>query len=1255
MDPPATGFMLEGTIQLFRLITYNVSLRTWYGPPPPDIKIGVVPPIYQRAYIENLCLADLGQIFQNSLFSAFELTDSTITYQNYPFVKTIPLGWTIEGNTRIGQQHEKICEILGRTMNVSLGESMLRISVFLGLGHSWNDPPHLLRVAVRGVYCSKHLTDGQTQTGPLLSDGVVLSRIAVIMYAHSVPTPDVDGTERVESGLKIVGDMHLTVPGSILPLDLDFEIEERNGVPSTLEAAVKGDVWENAFGTGLRDLGCEGVADLFRHYTGDELSLPSHINVAIGSATVKISESGGLSITLDKLAFGFCASSNASLELSHTGALVHAKAETIVLPGAHGVKLVSAFMQISFEKIGSSRPTSALLSGKVVVDGLSLPDDFSAEVHLYQSSSPGVLEWTLYGNPNSLGNPTSLKSIFPEISGSPLGNWTLHDLLFIASSRDDPPSHCRNPYEYPVSQGIQFLARIDEVGPVNRLLRCNNYPGLILRAMRLLESFAFTILLPTDITVNFGLGIATYPIALSIDTKSQTLDIAATVQVSVPGPPIPLGFNAVIPIKDQSAIMEGIMHTVWENPFGVGYGAAIGPPLVFGMELELVSFSKTGLLKDIWLRSDIVLGNLRMEVDMSWDQTASKLLLAGEVECLSLQDLVSFTKQAFEIDIPMIPQFIEFQHASIHINPNGRWSSTQYPPGFSLDAEVHLFRSSFRGRATIAEGSLRLSGDMGPANIGPLKFMVQDNKGALLDLQISSTLSQLDIEGSVQFYPSPIELTLHLDIQRNPAFSFSFPLDFTDLFTYTVSAESVGEVDLQNLSELNFSLNSVFENHLVEHIQAQVLASFEALKNRTMAAIQAAEKILQDEESQLLATIRGAEIGLQNPERTWTQRFQQVVTESDTAIASYQSHLDRLHANINDEYNALDSRVKDAQNSVQFAKADRVARLRLAKADAAKRQSNQEKVVVEANQELEIASRRMMKNFGNAEDDLKAARIRLDRIYSETEDLVNRILNCDGSPWYRFDLKAEVSDLVAAQLQSQVYLETQRTVVDSATKFIKETNYPGMKHDVAAAKEAVRAAQDAYSLTLRTAQSILREIDFDTASLVARAESLLTQVQADGKSLIGTTELSLKRFVDTQHDSLDASHRAVDELTHSAEWLNYKNASAAVDCAKHSKLDLDIMRKALETAKEVVEGKFSITEEAIADALAPGNLTVTNIELSAMSGGYLNLYGPFPVTVEGTFLARPFTLSVRLFTLMSVEFVHDIFIGLLKELERVYT
>ncbi|CCO30909.1 hypothetical protein BN14_04942 [Rhizoctonia solani AG-1 IB] len=1215
------------------------------------------------------------------------MKDITITYQNYIFVNSCPVGWTISMDIEINEETGKLYDILSKVLNVSGDGLLLSASVSLGTGHSWTARPKISTFAVEGILkigpnqIAEYSSDNNDMVGLQLCPNVVLSRVGILFYGISVPSLGLDSTEWTDYGFTVFGDMHIKVPGSIKPLELDFEIGEFEGAIN-LAAAVRGDIWKNAFGIGIdldmvrlsatfdssgpletlqcsvsahlkagattalvdgtytpggsysiyayvQNLGCDGVADLFRHRTGEELLLPSHVDITIGSAMIEISNEKKLSIVVDKLEFDHYTSVNAVVELSSKGALVRAQVDRVKLPGDIGIDLTSAYMQVAFEKKGSGKSTDVMLGGNVVLEGFSL-HAISAGVHLYKTATSNQLEWTVYGTFTDLQNTTTLGQLFPGLQNSSfLKDFALQDLMFIAASRDDPSLSQMNPQKYPIKKGVQFSALF----------------GLVLSAAWSTgNSFLLDVILPTDTMVHLGDGITTDPITITIDTSQLLLRIATGVKVPVPGSTTPLDFTASLTIKGETVKLAGEMHGLWQNPFGISKSVSIGPFLELELDIDLLVFPETGLPTSFSFAGGLTIGESEGDVAVEVSENPSQELLTGRIQKFGIRDIVAFAAQITELDIPPPPDFIDFEDIDLYMSTGVTLGTQSYPAGFSFHASLVLFGTKIQASAEVTGGVLKANGSIDDLKVGPLQITGQDSKQASLDLQIGSTTQILKVDGAIEFLDAYIGLTLDLEIMPKPKFSFNFTLHFTDLLTFIVDAEMIeSEVDLKDLSKLGFKLHALFEQHLVEYIRGQVHASLEALEKRADDSIDAAKAAVAEKEKEYQKGIQNAKAKLDKAYRSWVTKSNQVHVESQAFIDSYMKQLHILQGNVDNERLTFNAKLKKAEGGVQHANADRAAKMRAAEAEVSKAKSKWDSDVAKAEAGLETAKQTMHQKFGSAEADIEAAKRKVDEVQGEIDSTRDRISYCENAHWYRFDLKAELAYLGPKLLVLRGYKATADGILDLAEKVVEGADYINTKAAIPAAEELVKTAGNAGDLAFRAAQSTLHEVDRDTGALLDQAESLLKSVQKEGDALLRAAEYALQKFVESQKSLLDAAQRAIDNLVHSAEWLAYQAASGVLDLASHATHALDIAKKALDAAKQVVDGTIKISEATIEGILKA--FDITRIELIATLDSFLNKNGGahFVVEVDVLVLGNKETLRLELDMGNTAQFINDIF------------
>ncbi|KAG8785050.1 hypothetical protein FRC12_018030 [Ceratobasidium sp. 428] len=1307
LAPPATGFLVEGTLKIFGL-DRDVKLQSWHGPTPPNVQLDSEPPVYQRVQLESLDPLEIISQLSDTSFPQFEFQNVVITYQNYQFVKTLPIGWSITADIPIDKKHHGIYDILHSIMNIPEEGLQLQALASLGIGHSWNSRVNVADFVVRGLLRvqSSNLKDKDIP-GIRLHDDVILTRIGLLVYGVGNSTLGIFSDRYMDCGFKIFGDMHIKVPGSVTPLELDFEIGEFGGV-AELTASVKGDVWKNVFGTGInldmvqlsasfdwshalevldfdvqahlragsasalvsgkytaggdyslsahiQDFGCDGVVDLFRHYTGEELSLPTHVDITIGSATIEIAKGKGLSITVDKLEFEGHSSTDVTIELTSKGVTVEGKTGRIKLSDDPGVSLVSAYMKVSFEKEDSGKSTDVALGGQVELAGFQAPS-ISAGVHLYKDSSTNKLEWTVYGTFTELGNTTTLGKLFPKAKTAFFADFALQNLMFIAASKDDPTLSSLNPNKYPIKKGVQFSACFDQVGPLNKLLRRDSFPGLTLSASwQTGASFLLDVVLPTNTMIHIGHGITTDPITLSINLEQILIQIGAGIKVPVPKSTTPLDFEASLTIEREDVTLAGEMIGVWDDPFGISKSVSIGPSLELGLSINLVTFPLTGLPSGFSFRGGLSVGKSEGDVAVDINEDPSQELLKGKIEKFGIQDLVSFARELTELDIPMPPDFINFDEIRLYMSSGVTLGSVTYPAGFSFKANLKLFGVQLDASAEVTGGTLKATGSVGEIHAGPLYISGQHGKDAMLSLQIGSSVQQLHVDGAISLLGLNLGITLQLEILPKPEFSFDFTLRFTDLLTFVVDAKMTGEItNLKDLhsNQFGFALHAVFEQHLLDYVREQVHKLLMAAKKKADAAIENAENSVKAEEAKLQSGIQSAQKKLDADYNSWLAHSQKVHADSQRFINGYMKKLHSLQGDVETERKQYNAKLKDAEGAVQHANADRAAKMRDAEAAVTKAKKDWDDDVSKAEKDLEAAKKTFQQKFGSAEEDIDNARRKVDSIQTEIDSVQNRINYCEDASWWHFDLKAEIVYQEGKKVALEGYKLTADGVLTVARDIVAGTEYLGAKAAIPAAEAVVAAAGHTGDGAFNAAQATLHGVDEATARVLDVAQSTLKEIQKGGDALIKGAESALSVFIAAQKDLLYAAQHAIDDLIHSAEWLAYQTASAALDVAHHATHALDVAEVALKVAKTVTDGTITVADDVITKVLEAFDITeiVLKADLGALSGGGDD---QFDVAIKGKILGKDFNLNVKLDIKDTVKFIKDIFDELMKELKKL--
>ena len=233
---PQGGFVLQGQVDLFGTVVVG-DLEKWMGPPPKDVVVGLDPPSIERVTVPgDFHMSMLIPLLQGTPFDDIIFRNVALYHQNYAFDRTKSVGWHFNADWVIDSSCGLLYEVLRQALQVD--KPVLSIHASFGEQQGWNAPLSLHSFILDGVFAD--LTISPISGLTLTSIGVRLLGIRGLSF-----TPEPHST--LSFGFDVFGTMKLDVPGSVLPLDLDFEIGVMGSVVS-LNAEISGGIWEDALG-----------------------------------------------------------------------------------------------------------------------------------------------------------------------------------------------------------------------------------------------------------------------------------------------------------------------------------------------------------------------------------------------------------------------------------------------------------------------------------------------------------------------------------------------------------------------------------------------------------------------------------------------------------------------------------------------------------------------------------------------------------------------------------------------------------------------------------------------------------------------------------------------------------------------------------------------------------------------------------------------------------------------------------------------
>ncbi|KAF8593814.1 hypothetical protein BDV93DRAFT_529669 [Ceratobasidium sp. AG-I] len=1297
LDVPQGGFVVVGQVDLFGIPDLSTKFEKWEGPAPSHVDVDPYEPVaVERATLANdIRLSTLVPELKGTAFDTITFRDVTVYHQNYQFDTTKAVGWHFGADLVINESCGALREVLSTVLGVD--EPTLSVYLFLGTGGGWHKPPSLHSFVLEGVFAG-------LASKPI--DGVVLSKIGIRLFGIRTMKFDPKPRSALTYGFAVFGSMNLDVPGSVVPLTLDYEIREYGGI-LLLGASVQ--TWQNPFGAGgleLSDISfvtsfalsspwksltfhvsanldyedisttfqgtfspsgaiqlqasiynvTMGTIDtLFRCISGDsgELALPD-VDLSIGTATVAVSNNG-FSISVDEVKIGDYTSFGAGLAITSHNVTLNGKLTTDAVEFGD-VELKGAFVQITFEKQGSGKTTDLIIGGKVAFSKL----EFDAAVHLYKSPdrSAKSLAWTVLAALTVGNNELALSKVVPEVQGTSF-DLALTQAVFVAASRDDPALGNMISTEFTFHQGVQICAVLNPIDALNSLMR-GPVPGLTISAgWSKARGFDLQVYMPTPTRLNLGNGVTTTPFTLAIATKPEVqLILSAGLKVPVAHSPEPLLFTLSLGASFTSAQATGQMSGWWVNPLGISKNVKVGPNLGLSISVLYATFLATGLPSGFAIQGGLMIGQTEAQLALSINEDPMKVLLSAGLERLNVVDLVVFASDIIDTEIPKpSPNLLDFQKIQLYICPAGvTIGTTFYPQGFSFQADVILFEKRADIKCVVDTGGISLKGGIDNFVLGPLTVRGTTGPRAVIECELGPAKQHLLIDGVVSLFGLETTARIEVGILPTPKFDWFTQLKFTDVLLFQLRAALVGAVSFKDLSDADFVFDALFEQHILEYIHKQLTEQFAQARRAAKDGIDAAKKDVDEAKVAWRAGVDRAQTTLDEKKKTWDAKNESITASSNKIINDFNEEISRLQGEITSAQNKYNKVMTDAQSVVSAAQRDRAQALQSARHDVNNAKRKVADDINAAQRDVDKAEREFNAAFGSANASIESARRDVQSIQNEIDGVYRTIREYEDAPGIEFWKKLAIPGLYIAIGT----LEASRAVADGALQaaqaVLMSTNFLAGKAAFETAKGALIFARETGQAGLDVAIGALAAADATSQAALDLANETLeiTKVGVEW-GVLETAKQALQIFKDVNDKAFRAATQALVDLIKCAEYLAYKAATAALDLARSATVALDAAKAALDVAQEAIGAALAIGEWVVDHVLTAFDIQVVRLSgsLRGMIGAGGEMAQPFTVYIQGVIAGQPFTLRGEFNLGKVADFITMIFKYLWDEIKKV--
>ncbi|KAL1693636.1 hypothetical protein GGG16DRAFT_88615, partial [Schizophyllum commune] len=997
----ANEFTVQGEIDLFGVPGLTAEFSKWNGPAPEGSELAQdgSKAVYDRAIVrDSFKLSRIIPAIEGTFFDRLTFQYAVVTHQDAEFDSTKAVGWHLDVDLPI----ERSCGALHDVLRTVLGvnEPVVHLHAGLGRTQSWGKKPRVHSFTLDGTFPG---------TKVAICDGLTLTSVGVELLGIRCMKMAPEPRSVLEYGFGIFGTLNISMPGSVVPLEFNYNIREVGKVLQ-LSADLHGNIWDSPLGiTGLRlsevtftsniridaplksfafevsavfgygvasailsgsysategvtlstiidDFSLDTLSDMYAALTGTVLKLPD-IGVKVASASLTVSSKSGLSIVVEGLEVAGYNVALASLDIGPKGVTITGLLRTTCITLGE-VDIHSAYARIHLSVNGHS---SVALGGDITFAGLPI----RALVYLQKGKKGEGLQWTVYGD---LGR-ISVGDILPDVKGSEVGSLALTNVAFVVASHDD--ANIANdlfyvPYE--VKKGVQICATMAPVSTLDTLLRRPDNPthGLILRAAWTHGTgFELGITMPVDTILELGNGIRTDPFRMRIHARPRPeLVLIAGVKVPVALPAgESLNFALSLGLRPEGANAAAEMQGWWVNPLGLGKDVAVGPEVVLSIGILFAQFLTTGTPSEFAVGGGLKIGSKAASVLMLIAEDPSRELLKGHADELGVLDLITFANAVTGLSIPKPPEFAYFKFVDLYICPFGTTVGTRvYPQGFSFEASVYIFGKRASAMCAILNNTVTVKGELDGFALGPLAVRGMRNAGPSVDITIGASEQRIFIDGTITFFDA--EAAVHVDVQVMPKPIFQFftvRLHFTDLLVFKLEAQLKGALTFGSLDSADFAFMADFEQNILRYVRDEIDKQFALYQSSAAAGIKQAQDELDRTKRQLDRNIDDAKRAVDRARAEWNAKYHEVVDQAQVTINDYLRTLRDLENALKYAERDYKKALSDAQMAVQQANNDRAAAMR------------------DANKALEYAKRDAAAAIDSAVRDLQRAKDDMNR------------------------------------------------------------------------------------------------------------------------------------------------------------------------------------------------------------------------------------------------------------------------------------
>ncbi|PVF92095.1 hypothetical protein CPB86DRAFT_791496 [Serendipita vermifera] len=187
-------------------------------------------------------------------------------------------------------------------------------------------------------------------------------------------------------------------------------------------------------------------------------------------------------------------------------------------------------------------------------------------------------------------------------------------------------------------------------------------------------------------------------------------------------------------------------------------------------------------------------------------------------------------------------------------------------------------------------------------------------------------------------------------------------LSFTNLLKFQLSAELIGAVKYDTLTDADFAFDALLEQHILQYIHGQITLQFDKAGQASQQGIDAVQAKLDEAQQAVDERISKAQADVDAAFAAWENKRTAVTADSQRFIDSYNANITRLQRDIDNAQRDYDQTMESARQAVASAQNDRARAL----ADGQHEMAD----IAAAQRSVNEAEADMNRRFGSAQSEV---------------------------------------------------------------------------------------------------------------------------------------------------------------------------------------------------------------------------------------------------------------------------------------------